>query len=109
LAIPRVKATRQLILDFLADELEHSDEEIQAYVARRLRVTKKERGVLQANGIPVYKNRTAWGLVHLQNPIYLPHTRPFIKKTRERRSGQEVYKITPAGRAAQRDRVLDEN
>jgi restriction endonuclease Mrr len=90
MAIPKAKATKQPILDFLADGLEHIDEEIQEYVARHFRLTRKEREVVQANGIPVYKNRTAWGLVHLQNPLYLPHTRPFIKKTRERRSGQEV-------------------
>src|SRR5438552_703525 len=100
--IPKQKATMAPILDLLADGREHLDEEIQEEVASYFRLTKNEREMRLKNGIPVYKNRTAWGLVYLQNPMYLPDTRPYIEKT-DVRSGREVYGITRIGMAAQRD------
>ena len=106
MAIPMAKETMGAILDALADEKEHLDEEIQEAVARRLGVTATEREVRLKNGIPTYKNRTAWGLVYLQDVMYLPDTRPFIEKTGVR-GGQETYRITAAGLGAQRARVLD--
>src|SRR5438093_631753 len=106
--LPRVraKATMAPILDDLADGRDRLDAEIQEAVARRFRLTKAER-IKQKNKIPVYKNRTAWGLVYLQNTKYLSDTRPYIKKVGERRSGEEIYRITAAGKAAQIDRRLD--
>ena len=103
--VPNAKATMAPILDILADRREHVDEEIQDRVARHFRLTKNERERRLKNGIPVYKNRTAWGLVYLQNPIYLPDTHPYIEKT-DVRSGREVYRITSAGLVARRERVL---
>jgi restriction endonuclease Mrr len=104
-AIPRAKETMGPILDVLADGREHVDDDIQEQVAQFFRVTKKERAVLMKNGTPFYRNRTAWGLVYLQDVNRLPDTRPFIEKT-DVRNGSEVYKITPTGKRAQRDRAL---
>jgi restriction endonuclease Mrr len=106
--IPKTKETMAPILDVLADGREHLDEEIQEGVAWHFQVTKKEREVRLKNGIPAFKNRTAWGLVYLQDPMYLPDTRPFIKKVGVR-SGQEVYRITDSGVRAHRDRVLEQH
>jgi restriction endonuclease Mrr len=103
--MPKAKETMVPILDVLADGGEHLDEEIQEEVARYFRLTKREREARLKNGIPIYKNRTAWGLVYLQDPKYLPDTRPYIEKT-GLRSGQEVYRITRAGMAGRIDRLL---
>jgi restriction system protein len=103
--IPKAKATMAPILDFLADGREHLDEEIQEEVASYFRLTKNERAMRLKNGIPIYKNRTAWGLVYLQDPMYLPDARAYIERT-DVRSGREVYRITRTGMTAQRDRVL---
>ncbi len=95
------------ILDVLADEREHLDEDIQEAVARHFRLTSAERAVLLKNKTtPRYKNRTAWGLVYLQDPKHLPDTRPYIEKI-DVRSGHEVYKITRAGARAHRDHMLE--
>jgi restriction endonuclease Mrr len=107
--VMRIRKTKQTmgpILDVLADGREHLDEEIQEAVAKHLRLTNTEREVRLKNGIPAYKNRTAWGLVYLQNPTYLPDTRPYINKVGVR-GGREVYQITDVGLRAHRDRVLD--
>ena len=105
--IPGTKQATKPILDFLADGLEHFDEEIQEAVAKAFNLTMLERAEKQKNGIPKYKNRTAWGLVYLQDTPYLPGTLAYIKKI-DVRNGREVYKITAAGRAAQRDDLLGE-
>jgi restriction system protein len=106
--IPKAKATMAPILDVLADGREHLDEEIQEEVARHFQLEENERKARLKNGIPVYKNRTAWGLVYLQDPTYLPDERPYVERT-DVRSGREVYRITTAGKAAQRNRALDED
>lgn len=102
MAIVKTKETRKPILEVLADGKFHPDHEIQKEVAKKLRVTPAERKLLLASNTPVYKNRTAWGLVHLQNPYFLPDTKSWILKTGET-GGTEIYKITAAGRKALRN------
>src|SRR2546430_16740856 len=105
MAIVKTKETRKPILEVLADGKFHPDHEVQEKVAKKLRVTPAERKLLLASNAPVYKNRTAWGLVHLQNPYFLPDTKPWILKTAEK-GGTEIYKITAAGRKALRTGVF---
>jgi hypothetical protein len=106
--IPNAKATMAPILGVLADGRMHTDEEIQEEVARCFALTREARKQLLKNGIPVYKNRTAWGLVYLQNPIYLPGPQPYIEKVDES-GGEEIYEITHAGLEAWRNGVLEED
>src|SRR4051794_25392008 len=103
--MPSTKETMAPILDFLADGREHLDDEIQAEVARYFELTSEERAWLMKNRIPFHKNRTAWGLVYLKDPTYLPDTRPYIEKTGVH-AGKEMYRITNAGIEAQCSRVL---
>jgi restriction endonuclease Mrr len=94
------------ILDVLADECEHIDDEIQERVATYLQLTAEERAVLLKNRIPKYKNQTAWALVCLQDAKCIgDSSRPYIEKTAVR-NGHEVYRITDFGIQAQRKRLL---
>jgi restriction endonuclease Mrr len=106
MALPRAKATIKPILQVLSDGKVHFDEEIQEKVANKLRLTPEDRGLLMKNGMPFYKNRTAWGLVYIQNTTYLPDTRPWGKEL-SGGIGSERYKITSAGMKALRDGLAD--
>lgn len=98
----RAKATIKPILEVLADGRPHQDEEIQEAVAQKLGLTPAERALRLKNGIPVYKNRTAWGLVYGQDTTYLPDAKPWLRKVDES-GGVETYVITEAGLEALRD------
>jgi restriction endonuclease Mrr len=104
--LPRAKATIKPILGVLSDGAIHFDEEIQEAVAKKLRLTLDDRSVLMKNKMPYYKNRTAWGLVYIQDTTYLPDTRPWGREV-SGGIGPERYKITPAGLKALRDGLAD--
>jgi hypothetical protein len=59
------------------------------------------------NGTPFYINRTAWGLVYIQDTNYLPDTKPWGKKM-SGSSSVETYMITKAGLKALRDGLANE-
>ena len=103
----RAKATIKPILEVLSDGEIHPDEEIQEAVAKKLRLTPQDRALLMKNGTPFYKNRTAWGLVYIQDTTYLPDTQPWGKEM-SGGSSNETYMITTAGLKALSDGLADD-
>ena len=95
MSLVKAKATIKPILEVLSDGKVHRDEDIQEAVAKKLRLTAEDRRVLMKNGTPFYKNRTAWGLVYIQDTTYLPDTQPWGKQMSGGRG--ETYMITKAG------------
>jgi restriction endonuclease Mrr len=106
MSLVRAKATIKPILQVLSDGKIHRDEDVQEAVAKKLRLTAEDRRMLMKNGTPFYKNRTAWGLVYIQNTAYLPDTKPWGKKV-SGGSSIETYEITKAGLTALRNGLAD--
>ena len=107
MSLVKAKATIKPILEVLSDGEIHRDEDIQEAVAKKLRLTAEDRRVLMKNGTPFYKNRTAWGLVYIQDTTYLPDTQSWGKEM-SGGSSNETYMITKAGLDALRKGLADD-
>jgi restriction endonuclease Mrr len=99
------KGTIKPILEVLSDGTIHRDHDIQEAVAQKLGLTPEERALLHKNGTPVYKNRTAFGLVYIQDVRYLPDTAAWGRRMST--GTTETYMITDAGLKALREGLAD--
>lgn len=82
------------VLQEMADGAEHQAKEIQERMQVKFQITSDELLLKHRNGVPVFVNRVAWALAHLnmeRGPIGHPKAITLIKK--------EVYRITEHGRA----------
>jgi restriction system protein len=82
------------VLRVVADDREHSSEEIRERVKAQFDIVPHELLQKLKNGTPVFHNRVAWALAHLnmrRGP--LGHSQA-VEKVRK-----EVYKITEYGKA----------
>lgn len=94
MSIPDPQTLLLPALQELADGAEHRAKEIQERMKVKFEVTPDELLLKHRNGIPVFVNRVAWALAHLnmeRGPIGHPKAITLIKK--------EVYTITEHGRA----------
>src|SRR5690348_10550328 len=98
--IPAVKELLLPVLRAMGDGLEHSSQEIRARIAAQFGVTPQERLAKHKNGTPVFNNRVAWALAHLnmgRGP--LGHSQAISRITRERyvitEHGSQILKRDP--------------
>jgi restriction endonuclease Mrr len=92
--IPRPKELLLPVLQTLADGVEHQVQEIRKRMKSQFRVTPSEFARKNKTGTPVFVNRIAWALAHLNmeaGPVGHPREITLIKKG--------VYKITERGTA----------
>ena len=92
--IPDAQTLLLPVLRVLDDGLDHSSEEIRQRVRVQFDIAPHELEQKHKNGTPVFHNRVAWALAHLnmrRGP--LGHSEAVEKVKRE------VYRITEHGRA----------
>jgi restriction system protein len=91
--IPDIQTLLLPVLRSVADGREHSSQEIRECVKVQFDISPKELLQKHENGTPVFSNRVAWALAHLnmrRGPLGHPEA---IEKVRK-----EVYKVTEYGR-----------
>lgn len=82
------------VLQEMADGAEHQAKEIREGTKAKFQITSNELLLKHRNGMPVFVNRVAWALAHLnmeRGPIGHPKAITLTKK--------EVYRITEHGKA----------
>jgi len=92
--IPDCQTLLLPVLRVVADGVEHSSEEIRERMRVQFGIAPNELLQKLKNGTPVFNNRAAWALAHLNmrtGPIGHPEAIAKVKK--------EVYKITEYGKA----------
>jgi restriction system protein len=92
--IPDCQTLLLPVLRVLSDGVEHTSEEMRRRISVEFKITPQELREKHANGTPVFHNRLAWALAHLnmrRGP--LGHSEA-IEKVRK-----EVYKISDYGKA----------
>jgi len=92
--IPNCQTLLLPVLRLLADDVEHSSEEIREHIRLQFDINPQDLRQKLKNGTPVFHNRVAWALAHLnmrRGPLGHPEA---IGKVRK-----EVYKITEYGKA----------
>jgi restriction system protein len=94
MSIPDPQTLLLPVLQAMTDGAEHEAKEIRERMKVKFEITSDELLLKHKNGIPVFVNRVAWALAHLnmeRGPIGHPKAITLIKK--------EVYRITEHGRA----------
>jgi restriction system protein len=92
--IPDCQTLLLPVLRALSDGAEHSSEDIREQIRAKFNIAPNEVREKHSNGTPVFHNRVAWALAHLnmrRGP--LGHSEA-IEKVRK-----EVYRITDYGKA----------